>query len=271
MKNLTLKNYKSKKCYNRTKKQNAIVDAHFHMRPFGGPPIEFRKMIRILKKEGVLFAELYGIGQKLPTNKPCTYYKNCPGTSVTPTMVNDIMNAQLLLDNQIFEINGIKINLSMTFPDLEKPDDIVKGIKYLDKEYPKLFNWMGEVNLVKQAIFKNGHRPVPINIISKWAPFMKILRERKFPLSLHSDLGNNKDKFKYLPLIKEVLHLYPNNIVVWLHLGLCKELSEIDSETHTKMLDELIKKYKNLYFDISWRVLYDQQFSDPKKRIFYVE
>jgi len=61
MKNITLKYYKGKKskCFNRTKrnsKQNMVVDSHLHMRPFGGPPIEFKKMINILNKNGILFA-----------------------------------------------------------------------------------------------------------------------------------------------------------------------------------------------------------------------
>jgi hypothetical protein len=278
MKNITLKYYNGKKskCFNRTKRnsrQNAVVDAHLHMRPFGGPPIEFKKMINILNKNGILFANIEGIGQKLPINNPCTYYKGCPGVNVTPSITNDIMNAQLVLDNNLHkpDISGVRVNLSMTFPDLTKPHEIVNGIYFLDKEYPGLFNWMGEVNVSKQAIFKNGHKPVDVNDILKWAPFMKILKKRKIPLSLHLDLGNNNDNFKYLPLIKEILKLYPHNIIVWLHLGLSKELTNISPKEHTSILNDLMNSYKNLYFDISWRVLYDQQFKYPDKRKFYVD
>jgi hypothetical protein len=278
MKNITLKYYNGKKskCFNRTKRnsrQNAVVDAHLHMRPFGGPPVEFKKMINILNKNGILFANVEGIGQKLPTNQPCTYYEGCPGVNVTPSITNDIMNAQLVLDNNLHkpDISGVRVNLSMTFPDLTKPHEVVSGINFLDKEYPGLFNWMGEVNVSKQAIFKNGHKPVDVNDIFKWAPFMKILKKRKIPLSLHLDLGNNNDNFKYLQLIKEILKLYPHNIIVWLHLGLSKELTNINPKEHTSILNDLMNSYKNLYFDISWRVLYDQQFKYPDKRKFYVD
>jgi len=278
MKNITLKYYKGKKskCFNRTKrnnKQNALVDSHFHMRPFGGPPIEFKKMINILNKNGILFANIEGIGQKLPINNPCTYYKDCPGVNVTPSITNDIVNAQLVLDNNLHkpDVSGVRVNLSMTFPDLTKPREVVDGIHFLDKEYPGLFNWMGEVNIVKESLFKNGHNPISMRDIPKWIPFMKILKKRKMPLAIHLDLGNDKDNFKYLPLLENILKLYPNNKIILSHLGLSRELTNISPKEHTYVLNELLNKYKKLYCDISWRVLYDQQFKYPDKRKFYVD
>jgi len=278
MKNLTLKYYKGKKniCFNRTKrnsKQNAVVDSHFHMRPFGGPPIEFKKMINILNKNGILFANVEGIGQRLPTNHPCIYYKDCPGVNVTPSITNDIVNAQLVLDNNLHkaDANGVKIVLSMTFPDLSKPGEVVKGIYFLDKEYPGLFKWMGEVNVVKQALFKNGHIPITLRDIPKWRPFMKILKKRNIPLSIHLDLGNNTNYFKYLPILEYILKLYPKNKIVLSHLGLSRELNNINPVEHTKVLNDLMNTYKNIYFDISWHILYENQFKFLNKRALYVD
>jgi hypothetical protein len=278
MKNITLKYYKGKKskCFNRTirnNKQNMIVDSHLHMRPFGGPPIEFKKMINILNKNGILFANLEGIGQKLPAMNSCTYYKDCPGVKVKSSITNDIINAQLALDNNLHKtgVNGVKVNLSMTFPDLSKPEEVVNGIHFLDKEYPGLFKWMGEVNVVKQALFENGYKPVPLHYVSKWAPFMDILRKRNIPLSLHLDLGNNQDNFKYLPLIEQILKLYPKNKIIFSHLCLCKELTNINPEEHTNILDKLLSKYKNVYFDISWHILHHQKFKHANQRQFYID
>jgi hypothetical protein len=56
-----------------------------------------------------------------------------------------------------------------------------------------------------------------------------------------------------------------------MHLGVSKQLIEINPADHVALLDSLLKKYPFLYFDISWRVLYDQIFQDPKKRPYYVE
>ena len=278
MKNITLKYYKGKgsKCFNRTKrnnKQNAIVDAHLHMRPFGGPPIEFKKMIDILNKNGILFAVIKGIGQRLPTGHTCTYYKNCPGVNIRPSITNDIINAQMVVDNNLHKTNaiGVKVVLSMTFPNLSKPDEVVDGIYFLDKEYPGLFKWMGEVNVVKQALFKNGHKPVSMSDISKWRVFMNILKKRKIPMTIHLDLGNNINNFKYLPLLEHILKLYPKNKIILSHLGLSKELTNINHVEHAKVLNDLLNKYKNIYFDISWNILYKQEFNSFNSKKIYVD
>ena len=265
---LTLKNFKGhSKCYDRKTQSNlAIIDTHLHMRPFGGKAISFNKLLSMLKKSNILFVEGEGIGQRL-TNTNCNYYKNCPYNKINTSMVNDISNANALLKTKHHKVN---IKLSMTFPDLNNPENIVENMQLLNTAYPNMFNWMGEVNLVKQALFTNGQYPVPIKIISKWRVFMLELYKKKYPLSIHCDLGNNKNNLKYLPLMQEVLHLYPKNIIIWMHLGLCKELTNINAEKHTKLLDNLLQKHNYLYFDISWRVLYDQTFNDINKKQYYI-
>jgi hypothetical protein len=52
-----------------------------------------------------------------------------------------------------------------------KPDEVLPQMTLLDKEYPGMFRWMGEVNLVKQALFNNGQ---------------KLFRRRPLPLGSHS-------------------------------------------------------------------------------------
>lgn len=271
-KQLTLKSYKKKSVYKRQNNyfQNAVVDAHLHIRPFGGRPIEFMKMIKILNKSGILFAQIEGIGQRLPIDSKCDYYLGCP-INLHPSMINDIINAQLVFDNNLFNIDGVKVNLSMTFPDLSKPDEVVKGIKYLELEFPNLFNWMGEVNVAKQALFKHGLTAVKMDIIPKWSKFMKMLRNKHMPISIHLDLGNDKNQTQFLPLLHEILRLYPNNIIVWMHMGLSKELTKINAKEHTEILSNLLSKYKNFYLDISWRILYDNLFSKPDKKQYYID
>ena len=267
---LTLKNFKkgSKGCYNRKSRSYlSVVDTHLHLRPFGGLPIPFKKMLKILHNSGVLFVEAEGIGQTLPINSQCSYYLDCPHTKVIPSIKNDIANAETVLNNTM---DGINLNLSMTFPDLSKPKSILPQMKFLEKEYPGMFRWMGEVNLVKQALFNNGHNPVPIKTISKWAPFMNELQKKHYPLSIHCDLGNDNEPFKYLPLMKEVLRLYPNNIIVWMHIGLSKELKNISHEIHIDLINKLLLKNPNLYFDISWSILHKHKFKHSEKRNHYV-
>ena len=254
-------------CYDRAvQPQTALVDAHLHFRPFGGAAIPFAEVVEYLEESGVMFANVMGIGQMLPVSSSCTYYLDCPGTPVAPTLKNDFVNAANYL---AMRPQGVHLTLAMTFPDLAQPAEVLAGIRLLDQEFPGLFKWMGEVNLVKQALFDNGHRPVPLAVIRQWAPFMAVLRERDIPIALHSDLGNDEQPTKYLPWMEEVLRLYPGNKIVWMHLGLSRELVRVDADEHIGVLRSLLNRYPNLMLDISWRVLEDNLFSNPAMRARY--
>ena len=255
-------------CYDRAAGPGtAVVDAHLHFRPFGGPALPFEEVVRYLEDTGVLFANVYGIGQMLPVDSPCTYYLDCLGTPVEPTLKNDFVNAMNYVTKGS---DAVHLTLSMTFPNLANPESVLAGMALLDTEFPGLFRWMGEVNLVKQALFGNGHLAVPLETIAKWAPFMAVLRERGIPIAIHSDLGSDAEPTRYLPWIEEALRLYPDNKIVWMHLGLSRELVAIDAEAHVAALERLLERHPNLWLDISWRVIDDHYFSDPAMRARYV-
>ena len=255
-------------CYDRASEpQTAIVDAHLHFRPFGGPAIPYREVLSYLKRSGVLFVNVYGIGQMLPVTSPCTYYLDCPGTPALPTLKNDFANAASFFAEQV---EGVHVTLSMTFADLSRPASVMSGIELLDREYPGAFKWMGELNLVKQALFENAHAPVPEAVISEWADFMHVLRERSIPLAIHADLGNDEDPTLYLPLVEEMLRLYPDNTIVWMHMGLSKELVNMNPNQHIRIVRSLLDRYPKLMVDVSWRVIYDNYFKDPGERAEYV-
>ena len=255
-------------CYDRSAQpQTAIVDSHVHFRPFGGPAVPFDEVVQYLEATGVLFANVYGIGQMLPASSSCTYYLDCPGTPVTPTLKNDFVNAANVVARTP---EGLHLTLAMTFPDLADPDSVLAGIELLDAEYPGLFRWMGEVNLVKQALFANGHEPVPTTVIRGWAGFMEVLRERGIPFAVHSDLGSDDDPTRYLPWMEEVLNRYPRNPVVWVHMGLSRELTGMDPARHVALMTSLLERHPNLMLDITWRVIDDAYFSTPEGRAAYV-
>ena len=256
-------------CYDReAMPSTAVVDTHLHFRPFGGPAVPFREMVAHLERAGVLFANVYGIGQSLPVNSDCTYYLDCPGTPVLPTLKNDFVNAANFL---ALRPKNVVLTLSMTFADLANPQSVVEGMELLDREFPGLFRWMGEVNLVKQALFNNGHAPVPLATIANWRPFMTRLRERGIPIAIHSDLGHDADLTEFLPWISEVLHRYPDNKIVWMHLGLSRELVVVDAPRHIAEVTALLDRHPNLMIDLSWRVIEDEVLSHRDKRPLYVD
>ena len=255
-------------CYDRAlEPQTAVVDAHLYFRPFGGPEIPFEELVSYLEETGVLFANVYGIGQTLPDSSSCTYYLDCPGRPLTPSLDNDLANAAEYVTNPPSRVH---LTMSMTFPDLARPATILPAMQRLEEEYPGVFSWMGEVNLVKQAVFDNGRGPIPEEVLDGWAPFMKVLRERNMPLSIHGDLGNDEDPTLYLPLMDGVLGLYPDNNIVWMHMGLLRELTEMDPARHVTIMKSMLDRHPNLMLDISWRVIDDTYFSDPDARAVYI-
>ncbi len=261
-------------CYDRPTEDNNsfVVDSHIHFQPFGGKAIPFDEMLGFLQKEGIYFANVYGIGQKLPADSPCGYYLDCPGTTVTPSITNDFVNASNIANRLPDKMpKNLHLTLSMSFTNLVEPETIVPQIQLLDREFPGMFKWMGEINVVKQAIFPNGHFAASAIEIAQWYDFMRILEKRNMPVSFHCDLGNDKEKTKYLPLMEQILKTYPGNIIVWHHLGLSKELANFNPKEHIDILKTLLDKHPNLYLDISWNVLYKYYFKDKMKREFYIE
>ncbi len=256
-------------CYDRAvQPQTAVVDTHLHFRPFGGAPVPFDEVMGYLRETGVRFVNIYGIGQMLPVDSPCTYYLDCPGTPVVPTLKNDFANAASLLASPP---SGVHATLAMTFPDLSRPETILPAIELLDREYPGMFRWMGEVNLVKQALFGNGHRPVPRAAIAEWAPFMEVLRERGIPIAIHSDLGSDEEPTRYLPLMQEVLDRYPDNRIVWMHMGLSLELKTLPAAEHIALMSSMLDRHPNLMLDITWRIIDDNYFSKAENQPLYVD
>ena len=255
-------------CYDRsTQPQTAVVDSHLHFRPFGGSPVPFDEVMGYLRETGVRFVNVYGIGQMLPVDSPCTYYLDCVGTPVVPTLKNDFANANSVLTSPP---QGVHVTLAMTFPDLSRPESVVEGMELLEAEFPGMFRWMGEVNLVKQALFGNAHEPVPGATIREWAPFMTLLRERDMPIAIHSDLGNDERPTLYLPLMQEVLDRYPDNRVVWMHMGLSLELTTLSAAEHIALMESMLDRYPNLMLDITWRIIDDNYFSRADYQPLYV-
>ena len=253
-------------CYDRkTEPYTFVVDGHMHPLPFAGEAVPFAEMNEYFKNAGVRFAIYFGIGQILEVSSTCTYYLDCPGIKALPSIKNDFINAyqhDIFYDK--FPEKEVDIVLSMTFPDLAHPENAADTVHLYDKEYPGMFKWAGELNLIKQALLPNGHEPATIESIDKMADFMKILRERHIPVTMHSDLGNNEEPTKYLYLMEHLLKRYPDNIIIWAHMGLSKELSKMDPALHVKIMKTALDTFPNLILDTSWQVLWDEyhQFGD---------
>ncbi|MFF5438400.1 amidohydrolase family protein [Streptomyces achromogenes] len=256
-------------CFDRaTSPYTSVVDSHLHYRPFGGKAIPFEELNAYLRKSGVRYVNAFGIGQKLPAGSSCTYYLDCPGTPVLPSIKNDVVNAENYLENKP---SDPRITLSMTSFDLAHPETIPDTLDLYDREYPGLFRWAGELNLVKGALLPNHHEPASSDDIDGWAPMMREFEKRGIPVTLHADLGTDAEPTKYLHLFRKALDRYPRNKIVWAHMGLSKELSTMDPAEHIAIVRDLLTRYPRLTLDLSWRVLEDQYFSKPGVRRMYAD
>jgi len=274
---LTLSDYDGNaSCYNRdTSSFWAVVDSHLHFRPFGGSAVRTKTTLDWLRDSGILFSSMYGIGQRFPVSSDCVYYleDGCTNETITPSIKDDVHNGDSYAEHDETSTERLKLFPSMAFPDLSDPDTIYPQIKLLDKEFPNVFSFAGEANVVKQAIFENGQGPVTKDEIDNWADFMAVLRDRAIPLMLHSDLGNNTNNTEYLDLMDRIVGDYPDNLICWLHLGLSRELTTFEggAEEHVAILEGVLNKSSNLYFDLAWSVLWDDHFSNETQRGVYVQ
>jgi hypothetical protein len=269
---LTLNDYKKYNVIKRSnlKNMNFIVDTNVHFRPYGGEANNFSNTINFLRNSNILMCIITGIGQRLPFDSKCNYYLDCPGVPVKPSIINDVLNAiDYKKYRQLFE-NEMIVILSMSFLDLHKPEKIPLYIELLDNEFPGLFKCVGEVNLCKEMLINNKLTCIQKETIPKWKSFMKILEIRKLPIIIHSDIGNNNNNLKYIDLFKTACDLYPNNKIIWAHMGLSKELTNIEPYKHLNILSTFLDNYPNLYIDITWRILYDNVFKYKNKRDIYV-
>ncbi|WP_290577892.1 amidohydrolase family protein [Ketobacter sp.] len=242
-------------CFDREREPyTAVVDAHFHPRPFGGPAMPATELFELLDEQGVRFVNYFGIGQVLSPDSGCTYYLDCLGVPANPSIKNDVVNA---VEVTTFPHDQLHITLSMTFVDLAHPEQAARMVALYDREFPGLFRWAGELNVMKQALLGNQHEPATRESIDGWAPFMQILRERNIPVTLHADLGNDANPTEFLYLMEHVLERYPDNPIVWAHMGLSKELTTMDANTHVALMKSLLDRYPRLMLDISWDVLYN--------------
>jgi predicted TIM-barrel fold metal-dependent hydrolase len=185
---------------------------------------------------------------------------------VLPSIKNDVVNAENYLEAKPANPH---VTLSMTSFDIAHPETIPETFDMYDREFPGLFRWAGELNLIKGALLPNHHEPATSEDIDAWAPMMSRLEERGIPVTIHADLGTDAEPTKYLSLFRKALNRYPRNKIVWAHMGLSKELSAMDPGRHIAIVRALLDRHPNLTLDLSWRVLEDQYFSKPQVRRQY--
>ena len=190
----------------------SVIDAHNHFRPFFGPSVSFEVYLGWMHDQGILFSTMFGIGQliqkKNPNDPDCCYYLHCPNFNYTvvPDPTNDRANAEDYLNRYKSHpevLDSVHLTLSLTSPNLQRPENNSMLLSTMDKDFPNTFAWAGEINVFKHALaangFFNGPR-VTVSHVESGAldSLFQPLSDRGWPVTLHCDLGC--DNYDSVPL-----------------------------------------------------------------------
>lgn len=190
-----------------------VIDLHNHFEAFGGPGVPFQTYLSWMRENGILFANMMGLGQRLvqhnPSDPACCYYLHCPtfNYTVEPSIENDVKNAINYRDHYINSNlnNTVYLLPSLTFANLQSPQNNSEELDYLLTEFPNTFKWIGEINVFKHALAANGffnNPPVTeasvnngsLDSLLGWA------QRTGTPVTLHCDIGcDNYDSVPNAP------------------------------------------------------------------------
>ena len=116
-----------------------------------------------------------------------------------PDPFNDRKNAENYVKYQNNEElkSKLHLTLSATFPNLQRPANIMSNLQALENDIPKAFNWAGEINVIKHALVGNGFFKADTSprITKKFiddgnlTPFFRYMERVQWPVTIHCDCG----------------------------------------------------------------------------------
>ena len=130
----------------------------------------------------------------------------------------------------------------------------IEHIKRMVRLYPNLFEGIGEIFLRHDDLtaLTYGQTATPENIALD--PICEFAKEHDMPVFIHCDISSVWRRTpSYLPEMEKLLNKHPNTKIVWCHCGISRR---IIVDNLVDIIRSLLKKHKNLFFDISW-VFYD--------------
>ena len=235
-------------CYDRSAQPHtAVVDSHVHFRPFGGPAVPFEEILGYFEATGVLFANVYGIGQMLPASSSLHLLPGLPRHAGDADAEERLRERRQRRDEDAGE-SVPDARHDVPGPGGSRLDSRRDGTPSTPSTRGSSAGW-ARSTWSSRALYGNGHEPVPVATIGEWDGFMGVLRERGIPLAIHSDLGSDDEPTGYLPLMEEVLRRYPDNAIVWVHMGLSRELTTMAPHRHVALMTSMLEGHPNLMLD----------------------
>lgn len=137
------------------------------------------------------------------------------------------------------------------------PTDLsaIDYVKMMFKKYP-FWRGVGELllrhddltNITNEETARANHPAL--------FPIYKFCAEKKVPVCIHQDSTSieRHDIFEYVGELEEALKKHKKTTFIWAHCGISYRISH---KNYHIMIEKLLKKYSNLYVDISW-IVYEE-------------
>ena len=151
------------------------------------------------------------------------------------------------------------------------PTDLyaIAHVSRMYKKYPGMWRGIGEVMCRHDdltSMLEDKETPVCNHPALKAVYEFAI--ENNLPVLVHHNAdrvaeAEDDGEWEYLHEVIEVLEFYPKLRFTWVHCGVSRRTFE---ETHYQMCDDMLDKYANLKFDISW-VVYEDVICDKEGNV----
>lgn len=232
-----------------------IVDSHLHYLDFMQQTKGFESLVDKMDECGVSHAVLFGMGMakqwdEHTPEKPSYYLTNdsrCYYFSATDYMMMlDYLEQPKHIQERFFPfICGINPNDRMSAAYLrellERFDGKIKGIGEIMSRHD---------DLTALTYGEPPHADHPA-----YTDILKLAVEYDIPVLIHHNISSvSNPKPIYLDEMCRLLDSCPQAKVIWAHVGISRR---IEIPGLTDIVDSVLQKYPNLYFDISWIVYED--------------
>lgn len=260
---------RSSECFSREDESHlSIVDSHVHFKSFGGDSLPFSTVVKYLESSNIKYANVFGLGFSENRDPICIDYIECAGEHVLSSVMVDLDHVKKALLHANPSLNLV---VAISFPDFSKPDNILEVMRLYERDHPHVFRWMGEINLVNKIYSDVDYGDDYSLNFREVTPVMDMLRERNIPITIHSDLGVDKHPFKFKYIMDSVLKRYPNNKIVWAHMGVANFIADMNPFEHVAILSQMLNEYPNLMLDTSSEFLWRNYILRPFYQNLYID
>lgn len=245
--------------------KTAYVDAHLHYVNFMQETDGTRKLLKAMDEAGVEKAWIFGLPviKKWDANAPKRprYYLGDEAPLYYYSGTDDILARDLMA------LPSSQRERFAPFISGFNPTDMnaAKQVEALIERYPGLWSGIGEVLTRHDALTALTAGETARADHPALMAVYKVAAKHRMPVLLHSNLSSlREDEPIYQPELENALKQHPDTRFVLAHAGTSESVEALQKpmKNLTDILSQLLKRYDNLYIDLSWSVRDHYLFED---------